>query len=63
MDYYVAEEDKVTDFIWYFLFYSFMGWIMEVGFCAVLRKQFRNRGFLSAPLIPLYGIAFSVLIC
>ncbi len=62
MDYYVAEEDKVTDFIWYFLFYSFMGWIMEVGFCAVLRKQFRNRGFLSAPLIPLYGIAFSVLI-
>lgn len=52
----------MTDFIWYFLFYSFMGWVMEVGFCALLRKQFRNRGFLSAPLLPSYGIAFCILL-
>lgn len=52
----------MVDYIWYFLFYSFMGWIVEVGVCAVLRKQFRNRGFLSAPLILSYGIAFCILI-
>lgn len=51
-----------VDFAWYILVYSFFGWVVEVGFCAVRRKKFHNRGFLSVPLIPSYGIAFGVLL-
>lgn len=50
------------NFIWYIIVYSVLGWIAEVGYCAVSKKQFHNRGFLTAPLIPSYGIAFGVLI-
>lgn len=50
------------NFIWYIFVYSVLGWILEVSCCAVTQKQFHNRGFLTAPLIPSYGIAFGVLI-
>ncbi len=50
------------NFAWYILVYSFLGWVIEAGYCAVRKKQFRNRGFLTVPLIPSYGAAFGVLI-
>ncbi len=50
------------NFAWYILVYSFLGWLVEAGCCAVLRKQFYNRGFLTAPLIFSYGNSFGVLI-
>lgn len=39
----------------FFFFYSFAGWIFESCYVSVKKKQFVNRGFLHAPLLPLYG--------
>lgn len=52
----------LTDIAWYFLIYSFLGWLIEVACCAVLKRRFCNRGFLAAPLLPSHGAAFCILI-
>ena len=39
-----------------FFLYSFLGWCCEVVFAAVNRGEFVNRGFLTGPVCPIYGI-------
>lgn len=39
-----------------FFFYSFLGWVMETGYCFVKGKKFVNRGFLVGPICPIYGL-------
>ncbi len=41
--------------LWYFILYSFGGWIIEVIFHAVTLGKVINRGFLNGPLCPVYG--------
>lgn len=45
-----------------FFLYAFLGWAVEVACCAVARRRFLNRGLLSLPLLPSYGVAFVLLI-
>lgn len=40
---------------WYFLIYSFGGWLVEVIFHAVTLGKVINRGFLNGPVCPVYG--------
>ncbi|WP_304263450.1 putative ABC transporter permease [Kallipyga massiliensis] len=40
---------------WYFLIYSFGGWIVEVIFHAITLGKVVNRGFLNGPVCPVYG--------
>ena len=40
---------------WYFIFYSFAGWILEVVYHAVTMGKVVNRGFLNGPVCPVYG--------
>lgn len=40
---------------WYFLIYSFGGWVVEVIFHAVTLGKVINRGFLNGPVCPVYG--------
>lgn len=40
---------------WYFLIYSFLGWVVEVVFHAVHQGRIVNRGFLNGPVCPVYG--------
>ena len=47
----------------YFVVYSFLGWVCECVYCAVLDRHFVNRGFLNGPFCPIYGCgAMAVLI-
>jgi len=46
----------------YFLVYSFIGWIMECLYAIILLGHFVNRGFLSGPLCPIYGSGALILI-
>lgn len=39
-----------------FTIYSFLGWLCESIFCSILFKKWTNRGFLSGPFCPVYGI-------
>ena len=40
-----------------FIFFSFLGWFMEVNISLVKFKRFVDRGFLLGPYCPVYGIA------
>ncbi len=41
--------------LWYFLLYSFGGWVVEVVYHAVKLGKIVNRGFLNGPVCPVYG--------
>lgn len=42
---------------WYFLLYSFLGFLLEVAFARVIRSPKRDRKcFLLLPLCPVYGL-------
>ena len=49
--------------ILFFFLYAFFGWIWEVGLNLVQKHRFVNRGFLTGPILPIYGFgAVSILL-
>lgn len=46
---------RIIDYIFYFFFYSFIGWFFESCYCSIRPKKWVNRGFLRGPLCPIYG--------
>ena len=50
------------ELIAYFILYSFIGWVVEVGIIAIKDRRFRNRGFVNLPLCTMYGVMMDVLI-
>lgn len=49
-------------YFFYFVMYSFLGWILEGTFNLVTRGHFTKPNFLILPLKPMYGIASTLLI-
>lgn len=47
--------NAVTIYFCIFLFYSFIGWLIEVFCKFITEKRFINRGFLIGPYLPIYG--------
>ncbi|MDO5136709.1 MAG: putative ABC transporter permease [Eubacteriales bacterium] len=41
--------------LWFFLFYSFLGWMLGTLYAAVREKRFLDVGFLYGPYCPAYG--------
>lgn len=39
-----------------FAFYAFLGWIMETLYATKKQHEFVNRGFLTGPFCPIYGL-------
>ena len=49
--------------LWFFLFYSFIGWAIGTSVAAVREHRFIDVGFLFGPYCPAYGfgaVAFAV---
>ena len=46
----------------YFAIYSFIGWIMESAIESVIKRKFINRGFLTGPICPIYGVGAILII-
>ena len=42
--------------LFYFMIYSFVGWVIEVAYHAVTMGKVVNRGFLNGPICPVYGV-------
>lgn len=40
-----------------FVYYSIIGWILEVSHAFYKERKFVNRGFLTGPVCPMYGFA------
>lgn len=53
---FVSKQDLVI-LIGMFFIYSFMGWVVESLYISWTNKKWTNRGFLKAPLCPVYGFA------
>ncbi len=48
-------EYSVSQWALVFFMYSFAGWCWEVLLYLVRQKKFVNRGFLTGPILPIYG--------
>lgn len=51
----------LLDLLWYFIIFSFFGWVASSFRSLLLEKKFSNNGFLTSPFCPMYG--FSAVIC
>lgn len=51
----------VTIFI-YWIIYAFFGWIVETLYTSIPKKKFQIRGFLTGPIIPIYGFGALIII-
>lgn len=45
----------VIQWLFFFYFYCFFGWIFESTFVSVKSRKFVNRGFMRGPFLPIYG--------
>lgn len=52
---------QLYDLFYYFIFYGFIGWIYESTYISIKNKNLVNRGFLSGPIIPIYGIGATII--
>ncbi|MBQ7115878.1 MAG: putative ABC transporter permease [Clostridia bacterium] len=48
-------EYSILDYIFYFFFFSFIGWFFESCYCSLRPKKWINRGFMRGPICPIYG--------
>lgn len=46
---------NIYEWLLFFYFYSFAGWIWESCYDSIKDKHWINRGFIHGPLIPIYG--------
>ncbi len=51
----MVENYTVVQWIAFFYIYSFLGWCIESTIVSVSRRRLTNRGFLTGPILPLYG--------
>ena len=52
----------ITNYFLYFIFYAFIGWLLEVLCKFYTDKKFVNRGFLLGPICPIYGYGVLLMI-
>ena len=45
----------LSQWILFFFFYSFVGWIWESCYVSARKRRWVNRGFMHGPMLPLYG--------
>ncbi|NBJ94642.1 putative ABC transporter permease [Parablautia muri] len=46
---------SVIQWLFFFYFYCFFGWIFESTYVAIKNRRFVNRGFMRGPFLPIYG--------
>ncbi|MEW8957223.1 putative ABC transporter permease [Clostridium sp.] len=45
----------IYELLFFFIIYSFLGWILEIIYAYYSHGHFVNRGFLNGPFCPIYG--------
>ncbi len=48
--------NQFLNIVFYFIIYSFLGWIIESVFKTLCERKLVNSGFLHGPFCPIYGI-------
>ncbi len=50
------ENRMILNLLWYFVIFSFLGWVLDGVRTLILEKRFYNKGLLTSPFCPTYGI-------
>ena len=45
---------KITPYIFFYFIFSFLGWAIETIYCYCMVGHYVSRGFLFAPICPIY---------
>ena len=45
----------ITQWLFFFYFYCFFGWVFETTYVSLKKRRFVNRGFMRGPFLPIYG--------
>ena len=45
----------LSQWVLFFFFYSFVGWIWESCYVSVRKRRWVNRGFMHGPMLPING--------
>ncbi|MDD3368243.1 MAG: putative ABC transporter permease [Lachnospiraceae bacterium] len=53
---------SVSELLFYFFIYSFLGWCLEVLYRSLRTGRFENRGLLAGPVCPPYGVGMCVIL-
>ena len=53
---------SVLTVFFYFIVYSFLGWLLESLYQSLLRQKLINRGILLGPFCPIYGLSALLLL-
>lgn len=53
---------KIYYLAFYFIIFSFAGWLMETIRVSIRNKSFVNRGFINGPFCPIYGVGMNIII-
>lgn len=51
-----AIDETFYDAALWFIVYSILGWIVETIYMSYCNKKFTNRGFITGPICPIYGV-------
>lgn len=46
---------SAIQWLFFFYFYCFVGWVWETGYVSVKQHHYVNRGFMRGPFLPIYG--------
>ena len=46
---------SITEWLFFFYFYCFFGWVFESTYVSIKSRKLINRGFMRGPFLPLYG--------
>ena len=52
----------LSQWLLFFFFYCFCGWVWECCYVSVRKRRWVNRGFLRGPLLPIYGFGAVIIL-
>ncbi|WP_179394079.1 putative ABC transporter permease [Lacticaseibacillus absianus] len=55
-------EQGFTTWVLYFFAYGFVGWLWESAYVSVQKRRWVNSGFLTGPVIPVYGFSMTAVL-
>ncbi|WP_125702538.1 putative ABC transporter permease [Lacticaseibacillus daqingensis] len=58
----MALAQGFTTWVLYFFAYGFVGWLWESGYVSVRKHRWVNSGFLTGPVIPVYGFSMTAVL-
>ena len=61
----ISSEERIdvaVRYYFYFLIYSFIGWIWETAYTSLDTGRLQERGFLHIPILPIYGFSIIFII-